>query len=99
MVGAKSENAIIGAGMAGLACGRALYERGLKTVIFDKGRGLAAEWRPDVRTAVSSSITARNISPREEAVSPTCCTAPKPLVPWLVGRKTAIPQLVSVCPK
>lgn len=31
--------AIIGAGMAGLACARALQDAGLRPVIFDKGRG------------------------------------------------------------
>ncbi len=40
MVGATPDIAIIGAGMAGLACASALNDRGLKTVIFDKGRGL-----------------------------------------------------------
>jgi predicted NAD/FAD-dependent oxidoreductase len=40
MVDAAPEIAIIGAGMAGLTCARALQKRGLNSVIFDKGRGL-----------------------------------------------------------
>jgi predicted NAD/FAD-dependent oxidoreductase len=40
VVGAAPEIAIIGAGMAGLTCARALNDHGLKSIIFDKGRGL-----------------------------------------------------------
>ena len=32
--------AIIGAGITGLACAQRLKEAGLKSVIFDKGRGI-----------------------------------------------------------
>lgn len=36
----ESKVAVIGAGMAGLSCARALAAQGIETVVFDKGRGL-----------------------------------------------------------
>ncbi|MEL6486923.1 MAG: FAD-dependent oxidoreductase, partial [Pseudomonadota bacterium] len=39
MDGSHSDIAIIGAGMAGLACASALTAAGHKVQVFDKGRG------------------------------------------------------------
>lgn len=59
--------AIIGAGLAGLACGGVLTGWGHAVVLFDKGRGSDGGWRrADCRPmpARGASILARNTSPR-----------------------------------
>lgn len=57
----KPSVAIVGAGMAGIACGCALKEAGYAPVIFEKVEAQAEGWQLAERQMTSNSIMVLNI--------------------------------------
>lgn len=59
MPGAGASVAVIGAGAAGLAAGRALRDEGLRVTIFEKSRDVGGVWRykpePEARAPMCES--------------------------------------------
>src|SRR4029078_7900830 len=65
--------AVIGAGAAGLASARWLWDAGLETVVFERTGAVGGLWRPDTGLAYPSLRT--NTSEQNTGLSDLACRA------------------------
>ena len=64
--------AIIGAGMAGISCARALREAGREVVLFDKGRAAGGRMATK-RVTLGENVAPRRRSQTSVAAPPAAC--------------------------
>jgi len=64
--------AVVGAGMAGIACARTLVQAGCHVTLIEKSRGFGGRMAPEGPSSVDST-TGPSTSPRGTAALRVCC--------------------------